>query len=73
MSSVAAIGERERVQGFGLAGALTREAATPAEVRRAWSELPDDVAVVVLTPAAAQALATGQRRGTVPLTVVLPP
>jgi vacuolar-type H+-ATPase subunit F/Vma7 len=73
MSSVAAIGERERVQGFGLAGALTREAATPAEVRQAWSELPHDVAVVVLTPAAAQALADEPPRRAAPLTVVLPP
>ncbi|MBF4764514.1 hypothetical protein ISU07_15380 [Nocardioides islandensis] len=70
MARVAVIGERSRVQGFGLAGAEVRPAAGPAEVRAAWSGLGADVAVVVLTPAAAAVLAgtpTGDR-----LTVVMP-
>jgi vacuolar-type H+-ATPase subunit F/Vma7 len=68
---VAVIGEEPRVQGFALAGAEVCPASDPGEVRAAWAGLADDVAVVVLTPPAAAALATtpvGHR-----LTVVMPP
>jgi vacuolar-type H+-ATPase subunit F/Vma7 len=74
MAGVAVIGERVRVQGFALAGALVAAADDAAAVRSAWACLDDDVAVVVLTPRAAEALtdelvpAAGA-----PLTVVLPP
>jgi vacuolar-type H+-ATPase subunit F/Vma7 len=69
---VAAIGERVRVAGFGLAGVLVQEAENPSAVWDAWRALPEDVAVVVLTPAAAEAL--GQERAQEwPLTVVMPP
>jgi vacuolar-type H+-ATPase subunit F/Vma7 len=54
---VAALGERAKVQGFGLAGALVLVAEDPAAVRNRWRALPDDVEVVILTPAAAAALA----------------
>lgn len=70
MSRVAAIGEQGRVQGFSLAGAEVRLASTPEEVRAAWLDLPEDVAVVILTPSSAQALqdvASDDR-----LTVVMP-
>ncbi len=69
MGRVAVIGTEPLVQGFALAGALAVPAETAAEVRRAWSELPDDVDLVVLTPAAADALAgdVGTR-----LTAVMP-
>ena len=53
---VAAIGEEPRVVGFALAGVLTLPARTPEEVVAAWAALPTDVALVVLTPAAAAAL-----------------
>jgi vacuolar-type H+-ATPase subunit F/Vma7 len=69
---VAALGERARVVGFGLAGALVRVAESPDAVRAAWSALPGDVAVVVLTPAAAEALGAERARGW-PVTVVMPP
>jgi vacuolar-type H+-ATPase subunit F/Vma7 len=70
MSSVAALGESHRVEGFGLAGALVFFAADPVAVRDAWSQLPDSVEVVVLTAAAARALEdVAQTR---PLRVVLP-
>jgi len=69
---VAALGEGTRVAGFGLAGALIRVAENPDEVRDAWRALPGDVAVVVLTPAAAEALGAERERGW-PLTVVMPP
>ncbi|GAB3258318.1 V-type ATP synthase subunit F [Nocardioides dilutus] len=71
MPRVAVIGEQPRVQGFALAGAEVRPSTDPDEVRAAWAGLADDVAVVVLTPAAAAALAMtapGHR-----LTVVMPP
>ena len=61
------------VQGFALAGALPLVARTVEEARAAWQALPADVALVVLTPAAAAAL-----EGLLddlpdgPLTVVLP-
>jgi vacuolar-type H+-ATPase subunit F/Vma7 len=70
MARVAVIGEEVRVLGFGLAGALVCPAPDDDAVRAAWRVLADDVAVVVLTPAAATALADTQpgRR----LTVVMP-
>ena len=66
--------------GFALAGARIFPAENAQEARAAWRALPDSVAVVILTAAAAAALAadTGPARiaagGTVhaPLTVVLP-
>lgn len=70
MSRIAVIGEPARVLGFALAGADVCAAAEPEAVRAAWTGLAPDVAVVVLTPAAADALedtAPGRR-----LTVVMP-
>lgn len=57
MARVAALGEQVRIAGFALAGALTVPAETPDAVRAAWDGLPPDVVLVVLTPAAARALA----------------
>ena len=69
---VAAIGEESRVGGFALAGALTVPARTADEARTAWAALPPDVALVVLTAAAAEALA--DELGDSPrLTAVMPP
>jgi vacuolar-type H+-ATPase subunit F/Vma7 len=74
MAGVAVVGERVRVQGFALAGALVAAADDAAAVRSAWAALGDDVAVVVLTPRAAQALADVLLAAAgAPLTVVLPP
>lgn len=56
MSEVAVIGERTRIQGFALAGARTHAADTAEQVRDAWANLSPDVAVVVLTKAAAAVL-----------------
>jgi vacuolar-type H+-ATPase subunit F/Vma7 len=69
---IAAIGERVRVQGFRLAGALVFDAEEPTAVRAAWNGLPMDVAVVVLTPASAAAL-DGDLDATNRLTVVMAP
>ncbi|HMK11076.1 MAG TPA: V-type ATP synthase subunit F [Acidimicrobiales bacterium] len=57
MSTIVVLGERHRVEGFALAGATVFVAADADSVRDAWARLPDDVVVVVLTPAAADALA----------------
>ncbi|WP_258572631.1 hypothetical protein [Streptomyces sp. KM273126] len=75
MGRVAALGERNRVAGLALAGAVVLLADDPDAVRRLWRSLPDGIDLVILTPAAAEALrpdlvAPGGRR---PLTAVMPP
>ncbi|SDN49960.1 hypothetical protein SAMN04487981_105255 [Streptomyces sp. cf386] len=75
MGRVAALGERSRVAGLALAGAVVLVADDPTAVRRMWRTLPDGVDLVILTRAAAEALesapaAPGGRR---PLTAVMPP
>lgn len=67
---VAAIGERVEVEGFGLAGAVVCPADSPDEVRAAWGSLPGDVAVVILTRAAAAVIE--RPPSGLPLTVVMP-
>lgn len=56
MRRAAVIGEQARVQGFALAGAVVCPAAGPDAVLAAWTALADDIAVVLLTPAAADVL-----------------
>ncbi|MFG2549390.1 hypothetical protein ACGFWF_05490 [Streptomyces sp. NPDC048581] len=75
MGYVAALGERARVVGLALAGAVVLLADDPDAVRRAWRSLPDGIDLVILTPAAAEALesdfaAPGARH---PLIAVMPP
>ncbi len=75
MGRVAALGERSRVTGLALAGAVVLVADDARAVRRAWRSLPDGIDLVILTPAAAEALepdpaTSGGRR---PLTAVMPP
>lgn len=53
---VAVLGESPRIDAWALAGALVVPAADADGCRRAWAALPDDVDLVVLTPAAAAAL-----------------
>jgi len=73
MARVAVLGERAVVEGWALGGARVLPADSPAQVRTAWAGLSDDVAVVLLTPAAAQVLGPGPVDRAGPLTVVLPP
>jgi vacuolar-type H+-ATPase subunit F/Vma7 len=54
---IAAIGDEMRIAGFALAGATPVGAATPDAVRAVWAGLDADVVLVLLTPAAAAALA----------------
>jgi vacuolar-type H+-ATPase subunit F/Vma7 len=73
MTGVAVLGDPVRTAGYRLAGAQLLAATTVAEVRRQWRELPADVGVVLLTPAAAEALGPQALESTTVLTVVLPP
>lgn len=70
--SVAALGEPSLLLGFRLAGAVLYPATGPVQVRAAWSRLPETVAAVVLTPAAAAVLAAEVADPASPLTAVLP-
>ena len=75
MDRVVVLGERSRVAGFALAGAHVVVADEPGAVLAAWAALTADVAVVVLTPAAAAslgALLDEPPRPGVPLPVVMP-
>jgi vacuolar-type H+-ATPase subunit F/Vma7 len=57
VGAVAVIGDGLRVGGYALAGAAVRAAATAEEAAAAWSDLPEDVACLILTEAAHTALA----------------
>lgn len=56
MGGVVAIGARGRVQAFALAGVPWHDATTPDAVHAAWSTLPEDTVLVLLTPEARLAL-----------------
>lgn len=56
MSEIAVIGEQPVVAGFALAGARVYPTLGSADVQAVWEGLPDSVAIVILTPAAADAL-----------------
>ena len=56
MAAVAVIGEEPLVRGYALAGAIVLPAEGRDAVRAAWSALPADVGLVLLTVAAARAL-----------------
>ncbi|MEU1799458.1 hypothetical protein [Streptomyces sp. NPDC019937] len=58
--------------GLALAGVTVVAAEEPDAVREAWRSLPPGTALVILTPAAADALGPGPLQGVRPLTVVLP-
>ncbi|MFG2028733.1 hypothetical protein [Streptomyces sp. NPDC048825] len=75
MGTVAAIGERARVAGLALAGAVVLIADGPDDVRRIWRSLPDGIDLVILTPTAAEALESDSTApgGCRPLTAVMPP
>lgn len=72
-SRVIALGEELRVQGFALAAVELVTAERPDGVVAAWRRLPDDVAVILLTPMAAAALSGHLRERPRLLHAVLPP
>jgi vacuolar-type H+-ATPase subunit F/Vma7 len=69
---VAVLGERALVEGYALGGARVLPAGSPAEVRAAWAGLDGDVAVILVTPAAASVLGPAAAASRRPLVVVLP-
>ena len=72
MARVAVIGEPLRIHLYGLTGAVLCPATDQAEAVLAWREMPEDIEVAVLTPAAARWLASeiAGRPGVLP--VLLP-
>ena len=70
--AVAVLGEESLVEGYRLAGALVLVAESPAEVTRVWAQVPGAVAVVLLSPRAAQALGERVHDPGAPMSVVLP-
>lgn len=57
MSRAAAIGEQVRVAGYALAGVEVHAAEDAEAAREAWEALSEEVACLILTPAAHAALA----------------
>jgi vacuolar-type H+-ATPase subunit F/Vma7 len=66
------IGETSRVEGFALGGALVICADDPQGVREAWTSLPPDAAVVVLTARAAAVVGADAARHDRALVAVVP-
>ena len=73
MPPIVVVGDTTRIAGFALAGATTVAADNEDDVHAAWSGLPDDVALVVLTPEAAAVLADRLKMRPMVLTAVIPP
>ncbi len=72
MGRLAVIGEQTAVSGYVLAGVLVLPAEGDDAVHGAWSSLPDDVAVVILTSRAARTLGDARTAKLLPFTVVMP-
>ncbi|MBP2704528.1 hypothetical protein JOL79_11955 [Microbispora sp. RL4-1S] len=74
MGVVAVIGESVRVAVYATAGALVLPAEDAEAAREAWRTLGPEVAVVILTPAAARSLAAEETPETPggPPAVVMP-
>ena len=70
--TIAAIGEPALLDGFRLAGVVVFTGSTDEEIRRAWTALPTNTAIVILTPRSAQALEPDLADPRSPMTVVLP-
>jgi vacuolar-type H+-ATPase subunit F/Vma7 len=72
MGVVVAIGETDELAGFALAGVLVVAAGSATEVNGAWSELPADAGLVILSAAAALTLGDALDERPDVLTVVMP-
>lgn len=70
--TVAALGERALVEGYGLVGAVVLPAETESEVLDAWARMPAGVGAVVLTPRAAAVLGPRVSAPGTPMGVVMP-
>jgi vacuolar-type H+-ATPase subunit F/Vma7 len=72
VARVAVIGEPAAVAGYALVGAVVCVALDASAARSQWDSLPDDVAVVILTPLAARALGDRSKSAPARLAVVMP-
>ena len=72
MGNIVAIGGTHEIEGFALAGVNVVPAHTDADATRAWEVLGDDVGLVILSAAAADALRTALTERPDLLTVVMP-
>lgn len=72
MSTIVALGEDDRLEGFALAGASVITASTDDEIRRAWDRLDSDVGLVILSASASRALESRLDERPDVLTAVLP-
>ena len=72
MGRVAVIGAETAVSGYALAGVVVLPAEGEDAVHRAWSSLPDDVQVVIVTSQAARTLGDARTAKLLPFTVVIP-
>lgn len=72
MGRIIVLGESIGVESFALAGATVARAEDADAVRRGWAALPSDTAVVVLTAAAAAALASVDTTSGDVLTIAMP-
>jgi vacuolar-type H+-ATPase subunit F/Vma7 len=72
MANIVALGGTHEIEGFALAGVNVVPTHTDAEARRAWEALGDDVGLVILSAAAADALSTAFIERPDLLTVVMP-
>jgi hypothetical protein len=57
MGRIAALGDRHRIQVLALAGVEAHPASSAGEALAAWGALSAEVAVLILTPESAEALA----------------
>lgn len=74
MGTAVAIGASSEIAGFALAGVRLRPVSTDSQTRAAWSELGPETTLVLLTQAAAAALAADEdlAHAHAPLRVVMP-
>lgn len=72
MSTIVALGDDHRLEGYALAGARVIHATTDEQVRRAWQTLDSDVGLVVLGRRASDALRSIRDDRPDVLTAVLP-
>lgn len=70
--TIAAIGEPALLDGFRLAGVVVYPGSTDEEIRSAWTALPANTAIVILTPRSAHALEPDLTDPRSPMTVLLP-
>lgn len=72
MGRIGVLGDRHRIQGFAMAGVEAFAAQTEDDLTATWQNLPSDLAVLILTPQAATALAERLRERRDLLVAVLP-